>query len=1508
MATLGIGANHDSEEVATLKRKLAQKDNECGTLHTQLLKKDAENDELRKNLAGITHKARLEADRVHQLDAELKSASEDLKSERIQRQNVELALNAANSKIKEHELDHRQLQSALDRLSSDASESTTAYQSEKRENAKLLARIQELEANMLHVSQTPAPRRRRSSSMPGARVVSLERQLADLREASQKCESDLSVANTELRRVQELLNQVENEKIALERHTERQLKEKDALLEDQADELEFLRARSNDNGARAREEELLRRVEMEESNAESLRLLLKEQDRELKKMHTAQQHIRDLEKKLGAEARKVAEVEARRTQLAKEKDDVLDELQAERVRLADAQSAMDRISSQKNALQLEVEQLLSKSQANKTPFSVRQASSDDQPIPVDDVQRLLIAVERLRAERDELRRSLDFVVAESRFNQEELAKQHRAASEIRDQRDQLGASLRQAQLTYQSSSAQGALRTKRAILAVNAFAVLLSRSQEQLDAAHASIANQGLNLDQQLARLRNSEAERDSLRAQVEQLQSELANSEPDLELQHALTEAESRLDDALQNLEATERQRVELNLEVYNLNSMLKESQNALDGAEAQLADLRKTLGDVESERGSLGLQVANLENDLEATKQELGEAEARYSTLQAQQLATMSTSQVSKALRDQLRELEERVLRRTEQIGQLQHDNKRLDTNLRLQEDRVGELTAEIETLTIERDAMVDDCAAAREARDEALRRVETLEMDVEQWELKATCAEENYTNQVASMTTTHAANTGELRENLGRLEEQLAEKAEALASTVELSTSLRLENEQLSTKLAEVQADYSRSSQLLAENDATLQSLREAAESDAHTHRQLVSAIAVAQLQQRTQARSLIGLNHARSSLIAKLEAVRQQQQQQESQLTSVREELGASTSLNANSSAVVDSLRTRLEEQEARYHNLEQMHVASEASHMDAVKALASDKDGLQLQVEEAHVRAQALERQLVTLQEESSAQIAHLQNRVDSVETELQTITEKKSELEARFANASSAWEDTRNELEAQIILLKEQAEAATSEIDGVRNQHTEALHLLEEKLSAQNEALSKARLEQDELEARYQQEVDALKATETTLNEKVSELLTQIQEHAKTEQDLTSIREVHAAELEDMQRRLKAASSELESLHEQAQLYDKERVSTQTLSHEVQALEERRRAAEVAQAELQSQLAIVEKRLAESTSVIHSLQQDKSGLQQNIAELQSTLHRLEETRQLLEIRSDETARTIQGLETDLEKTRALLADSQQQTRVAEATLQQMADDHEQSLTSLRAELNASKAHTNDTAPQTVQPNDYDDLVKRLRSVMVELEENDDRFIALNKEKKAYQAKINSLSRKVEKLQAKLEAATTATPKPPSTVIASAVVATPHVTSSSSSATLVSSSSHSITDLASKPSPDSPKSRSLITRSKSPEISMETASTIGKKRRVPEDFEDCNSVPPQAFTADSKPSQSEAAGTPRARHIGPRSGFTPSSTSRHDFGRYQQPARNQTSAVKARLAKQSSTKR
>jgi hypothetical protein len=187
-----------------------------------------------------------------------------------------------------------------------------------------------------------------------------------------------------------------------------------------------------------------------------------------------------------------------------------------------------------------------------------------------------------------------------------------------------------------------------------------------------------------------------------------------------------------------------------------------------------------------------------------------------------------------------------------------------------------------------------------------------------------------------------------------------------------------------------------------------------------------------------------------------------------------------------------------------------------------------------------------------------------------------------------------------------------------------------------------------------------------------------------------------------------------------------------------------------------------------------------------------------------------------------------------------------------------------------------------------------------------------KDNKKLATKVESLSRKVQNLQTKLAATKASIPKPSSDVMEAGP--STNISSGLSSAYPVSRSrSNTLTNVPSVPpmpaytlSPVTrvPSNRtvsgpSLLPRPKTPERRtapppvfrartperraasmmpsdvMASAST-SKKRRAPDDFEACESVPPQGFTADSLPSYEVENTTPRVRRVltSIQSGFTP----------------------------------
>jgi myosin protein heavy chain len=148
-------------------------------------------------------------------------------------------------------------------------------------------------------------------------------------------------------------------------------------------------------------------------------------------------------------------------------------------------------------------------------------------------------------------------------------------------------------------------------------------------------------------------------------------------------------------------------------------------------------------------------------------------------------------------------RVERLEEELENSEGQNiKRLETNIRLQEERLGEMTTELEMMAAQKDAMVEDCASAREARDEALLRVERLEEELESSDGRNV----DNTIIVESLIATIAQTVCQARETIRLSREEYTSAQDAHQRTIQEANSSNLELEQrlgvATEKLAELE----------------------------------------------------------------------------------------------------------------------------------------------------------------------------------------------------------------------------------------------------------------------------------------------------------------------------------------------------------------------------------------------------------------------------------------------------------------------------------------------------------------------------------------------------------------------------------------------------------------------------------------------------------------------------------------------------------------------------------
>ena len=340
------------------------------------------------------------------------------------------------------------------------------------------------------------------------------------------------------------------------------------------------------------------------------------------------------------------------------------------------------------------------------------------------IERLLATIDRLRGERDSLSRDVEFLESESRFTIEALEAKLSASisstsdktvttiSQLKTEMDELHSHLAEVSERNAATVESKNCEIKRLGLVVQALVVALNHSSSQ-----ATISETRLLLLTQDVR----------------------ANQNAVMEKERHLKDVEDRLNATILDHEVMTSQRDGFLAELQRKDSQWEkdlgiartaeqETREELEDVLHRMSEVATHLQDVESERDSLRLQITNLMTDMQDVREELNNAEGRYTTLQFHQLSNMTDNEATRNLRGHIEELENRVMRRTEQIGIHQHDIKRLETNLRLQEERLAEMTTELEMMAAQKDAMVEDCADAREARDEALIRVERLEEELE------------------------------------------------------------------------------------------------------------------------------------------------------------------------------------------------------------------------------------------------------------------------------------------------------------------------------------------------------------------------------------------------------------------------------------------------------------------------------------------------------------------------------------------------------------------------------------------------------------------------------------------------------------------------------------------------------------------------------------------------------------------------------------------------------------
>jgi len=292
----------------------------------------------------------MEADRALRLDEELRGCKENLDREKVMRQNADLTVRSAAEREKQEEVTRRELQQALESFSSSDTASNAIISNLRNEKVALERRMRELEANLQQVITAATPKRKgraRSSSFSDVRITALERDLGESQASTMELRAELGKTREKLRRIEEDLCQVENDKTVLERRMSDSIKNMQGIIASKDEEIMRLSGGVDAGLAQEREEELIRRVEEEEAKVLAMERLLSE-TRDLKAMESA---LQKAEKRLAAEMSKIKGLEEKNVGLNRDVKRARHELEETRSQAQALKTALDESTSCVHALQ-----------------------------------------------------------------------------------------------------------------------------------------------------------------------------------------------------------------------------------------------------------------------------------------------------------------------------------------------------------------------------------------------------------------------------------------------------------------------------------------------------------------------------------------------------------------------------------------------------------------------------------------------------------------------------------------------------------------------------------------------------------------------------------------------------------------------------------------------------------------------------------------------------------------------------------------------------------------------------------------------------------------------------------------------------------------------------------------------------------------------------------------------------------------------------------------------------
>jgi hypothetical protein len=507
-----------------------------------------------------------------------------------------------------------------------------------------------------------------------------------------------------------------------------------------------------------------------------------------------------------------------------------------------------------------------------------------------------------------------------------------------------------------------------------------------------------------------------------------------------------------------------------------------------------------IEEERALLQERCAGLEDDVAYLQQQLDEAVNYAKQLRDEHLAAResdgddededdptdisSGKQFTGVFRKEIEQLELRIERRNEQIGIHQAEIARLATNFALLEDANVEMAAELETLTSERDCMVADCAEAREARDRALARIDTLEERVEGF------ASQLETSMKAAVATREAelqsvlADTHDLHQSqvealvleiflaIGRAslaEQSLASSHEALVEAAELENQLQLSENERVRATDEFTTMKDQQEHILSDmctKESELTRLRDLTASTQGTVARLTRDLDRAKEELERKDVEMSGDHDTLRSTVASLQSqitnLDAAFKGAEEQIRTLHLDLASSRSRVDELQATKESLAVDLEQQvQENLHEMDNLITSHDMqiinlqkAHGTRLEAESEKQEVLDRRVQELAVRCRALEMELSDAIAKAKAE--HVRHIIDLQSSHMEMLSKARSERDEAISTIMEQQESLQNISDTRTSEVRE----LTAEL----SEMTKLLRLNEENQRAVHQELGDARL------------------------------------------------------------------------------------------------------------------------------------------------------------------------------------------------------------------------------------------------------------------------------------------------------------------------------------------------------------------------------------------------------------------------------------------------------------